>query len=122
MKKVHLVFTACRLYKNTATQLNEALVTYIQSPLNVKYPCGKSKFSNYLKGYVQGVIETERENIMQNEVEFCYLVDDVLYSTHKETSKRSIEELYKANKEHLLSNAPHNFYWKSSNKPYTTLE
>lgn len=116
--RISELFTMAIICKYPSDELNAYLKTYIFDPLNAKYPSGKPKFSNYLKGYAQGCISVHRARIINELTEFCYLVDGELYSTHKQTDKRKTEEFYQAGRGAELGNYPSGFYWKGSTKPY----
>jgi hypothetical protein len=119
-EEVRRVFTHASTFHLTDNELLELLQKEVREPLNRKWKNGKAVHSLYLKGYVQGAVSTYREQLW-NEVEFCYRIDGVLYSTHKQTSKRSIDELYNANRANDISNSVGNFYWKDRNDiPFTT--
>lgn len=112
------IFSSAAIFKSTSDEIQDRLKAQIFDPLNAKYPSGKPKFSNYLKGYAQGCISIHRARIMNELTEFCYNVNGELYSTHKQTDKRQTEEFYQAGRGSELGNYPNGFYWKGSTKPY----
>ena len=118
--KVRTVFNTATICKLTNDELIAKLEEEVRVPLNRKYSNGRAVHCEYLKGFVQGVCNVYRQQIW-NEVEFCYLVEGVLYSTDKKSAKRSTEEFYSTNRGHELCNYVGNFYWKHTEKPFTTL-
>lgn len=119
-QEVRRVFTHAQVFHLNDVELIELLRVEVREPLNRTWSNGKPVHNLYLKGYVQGAIDACREQMWQ-QLEFCYRVDGVLYSTYKKTTKRSIDELYKANRANDISNSVGNFYWKDSNDlPFTT--
>lgn len=119
-EKIRGIFSAARTFKSTSDEINAELSARITGPLNYRTPGGRRKHSSYLLGYAQGVIDSERENLFRNYLEFCYLVDGELYSTHRQpnTTRRTTNEFYGTNRGHVLNDAPHGFYWKDSDKRY----
>lgn len=119
-EEVRRVHKHAQVFHLTDYELMKLLQVEVRDPLNRLWGNGKPVHSMYLKGYVQGAIDAYREQMWQ-ELEFCYRVDGVLYSTYKQTTKRSIDELYKANRANDISNSVGNFYWKDRNDlPFTT--
>ena len=118
--RIREIFSAARSFKSTSDEINAQLIEKVTGPLNYRTPGGRRKHSNYLLGYAQGVIDSERENLFRNYLEFCYLVDGEIFSTHrqKDTTRRTTEVFYSANHGHILNDAPHGFYWKDSDKRY----
>ena len=78
----------------------------------------RARYTQYIKGFVQGLITAHRARIFQNEVEFCYIVDGVLYSTHKNSTHKSTEEFYQNGTGHLLTYAKSGHFWKGTELPY----
>ena len=119
-QEVRRVFTHATTFHLTDNELQELLTKEVREPLNRTWTNGKPVHSTYLKGYIQGAVDACREQMWQ-QLEFCYRIDGVLYSTYKKTTKRSIDELYKANRANDITNSIGNFYWKDRNDlPYTT--
>lgn len=116
------VFSMGIICKMTGEELDNRLREQIVDPINYRVPSGKRKHSVFLSGYVSGLIARHRSEIWQKHVEFCYLVDGVLYSTHKDSDKRKTAEFYDAGKGNVLADAPCAHYWKGSDKPYTKVD
>jgi hypothetical protein len=77
-------------------------------------------YSNFMRGYVQGLIDAQRDDIERNHLEFCYLVDGVYFTTSKQdTGKRKTEEFYDGTgKARILSDSPNGSMWKGTDKIY----
>lgn len=118
--RIRDIFSHVRIYKGTSDELNAQLIEKVTGPLNYRTPRGRRKHSPYLLGYAQGVIDSERENLFMNYLEFCILVDGEIFSTRrqKDTTRRTTEVFYSTNQGHILNDAPHGFYWKDSDKRY----
>lgn len=116
--RVHDVFSHARICKQTSSELTERLIEQIINPINEHYPSGKRKHSVFMAGYVAGLIAAGRRSIWHHYIEFCYLVDGVLYSTHKDSTKPTTEEFYARNEGYLLANAEGRHYWKGTDKAF----
>jgi hypothetical protein len=76
-------------------------------------------YSPYIQGFVQGLESVHWANLYRFHLDFCYLVDGVLYSTHKTTARRKTDEFYARGEGHLLNNAPSGHYWIGSDKKFS---
>lgn len=120
--RVHDVFSMARICKMTQAQIHESVQSQIYDELHRKHGGKRAVYSAYVHGFVSGLLRAEQNTIMRNDVEFCYLVDGVLFSTHKDTDKRQTEEFYARDAGSELSNAPSGFVWKGTVKPYFGFE
>ena len=116
--RVNDVFSMAISCKMTSTELTKILVDRVFAPLNFRWANGRRKHSIYLSGYAQGLVDARRADIWRNHVEFCYLVDGVLYSTHAKSTKRKTEEFYSAGRGDVLAKAVGAHYWRDSDKIY----
>lgn len=118
--RVNDVFSSGIICKMTSTEITKRLVDRVCEPLNARTPAGRRKHSAYLAGYVQGLVDKWRADIWRYHVEFCYTVDGVLYSTHKDSARRKTAEFYAAGKGvELTAHAESGrHYWKNSEKAY----
>ncbi len=100
---------------------SRAMRDYVQSKINAEL-CRETKtrpvYSRYERGYVHGLIRARETRIQNAMVEFCYLKDGVLYSTHKQSTHRTTEEFYSSGRGAELANLPSGFYWKGTDKPF----
>lgn len=118
--RVSDLFTDARMCRRTHGEILTMLSGRIYPELNRCTAGGRPVYTSYMKGYVYGLIDAQRDQIMRNEVEFCYLVDGVLYTTSKrDTGKPSTEVFYAANRGHVLTDAPSAHYWIGTEKKYT---
>lgn len=115
---IHKQVSNARYYKLTSEELREQVNNCILIPLKRKYPSGRSVHSQYLNAFAFGVYLSETKRILQDEVEFCYIVDGELYSTSKDTTHKSTNELYTLNRGEELLALSGNYYWKNTNKVY----
>lgn len=112
------VYNMARLSHMPHSKLMEYRAEWITAELTRKH--GKRNvYSAYVRGYVAGLEAAESARLYREFLEYCYCVDGVLYSTHKESVHRKTEEFYARNAGHELSSAAvHGHYWKGTDKPY----
>lgn len=120
--RVHDVYSMARICKMTQTEILARVQSQIYDELQRKHGGKRAVYSAYVHGYVSGLMHAEQQDIMQNHVEFCYLVDGVLFSTHKDTEKRQTEEFYARDAGHELNDKPSGFVWRGTVKPYFGFE
>ena len=104
-------------YKSTQLEIQEQLDARVFSFFREVSPSGRKRYANYFSAYARGVARALYEK-HYDYLEFCYIVDGFLYSTSRETKKRSTDELYNTNRGLELHDAPANFYYKDSNTSY----
>lgn len=108
------VYASARIFHLTSKQLNKrAFGIYDGLPKDIP---------RHVREFIRGYEARLQDELYQRDLEFCYLYDGVLYSTHKESTHRLTEEFYDRNEGHLLCNCPNGHYWKGTNKPYFTGE
>jgi hypothetical protein len=78
----------------------------------------RAVYSQYLQGFVRGMCRARDNRIMRDLVEFCYVENGVLFSTHRESAHRKTEEFYSAGRGCELAGMPSGFFWKGTDKPY----
>jgi hypothetical protein len=66
-----------------------------------------------VEGYAQCLYNLHWQNL-----EFCYNVEGVLYSTHKKSDKPTTEIFYSTGKGSVLSNAIGSHYYKGTDKQF----
>lgn len=115
--RVAETFSVIVLSRTTHEHALEIINRRIYTELNSRTKT-RARYTQYIKGFVQGLITAHRARIFQNEVEFCYIVDGVLYSTHKNSTHKSTEEFYQNGTGHLLNDAKSGLYWKGTELPY----
>lgn len=116
--QVSEVFSTAQVTKCTSDQLNDMVAKRIWPELNRRTKT-RPVYTSYTKGYVNGFMECKRQGLWQH-MEFCYLIDGVLYTTAKQETgkpKLGIDVDYaKAN------DAPCAHFWIGTDKPFTRLE
>ena len=117
--RINEIFTMAEICKWSSAELNDRLVERIINPINYKTPSRKRRHSVWMAGYVSGYIAAKRNEIWQSKVEFCYEYKGELYSTHKDTSRKSTKEFYDRNEGHILAGCVGKHYWKDSNKAFS---
>jgi hypothetical protein len=111
------IFSMAKLCHYSSEYLNLRLNDTVHSELS--RTTGKIRkqrvYSDYLKGFASGLIRAHTAQIYAENLEFCYLVDGILYSTHKLSSKPKTEIFYAAENGRVLNDVPNGHYWKNSN-------
>ena len=91
----------------------------IYAELNSRTPT-RARYPAYVKGFVGGLISARRAAIWREHVEFCYMVDGVLYTTSKaETGKPKTEEWHARGQGNILTNSQCAHYWIGTDKQYS---
>ena len=65
--------------------------------------------AQYAKGYDMAL----HNQLWRNDLEFCYVVDGVLYSTHKDSCHNNAEVFYDRGSE-FMDSLERGHYWKNS--------
>lgn len=80
----------------------------------------RARYPAYVKGFVAGLISARRASIWRDHVEFCYMVDGVLYTTSKaNTGKPKTEEWHARGQGHILAGSQSAHYWIGTDKQYS---
>ena len=91
----------------------------LQCEVNARQANGKRRYPVKLSGYVSGVIDTLYNEVQQTGVEFCYLYQGDLYSTHKESIHARTSVLHdKALPQIVWNTLPNGHIWKGSDKVF----
>ena len=117
--RIYDIVSTVKICHLTSMEMHDRLTERVSNPLNEKYPSGKRKHCTWLAGYATGVIAAMRHSIWTNDVEFCYMVDGVLYSTHTVSDKPTTEQFYARGEGNILNNAEGRHYWKGTNKAFS---
>lgn len=117
-ERINSIFHMAEICKWNHNELTDRLIEQVIQPLNQRTKSGRRRHSPYVEGYAAGIIAAQRSRIWREKVEFCFLVDGVLYSTWKNTTRRKTQEFYDRNEGHILANAPSSHYWLNSDKVY----
>lgn len=115
-------FNITKLSRMNQEYLNERLNKFVRHEVARKVGTVKPRmvYSLHTQGFVSGVIQVYSDCLFQKDLEFCYKVDGVLYSTHKESVHRSTEEFYQRKAGHELGKQGvfSGFYWKGTDQLY----
>ena len=114
VSEVYSMVTLCKMEQSAEL---DYVQKHIRTELARKWG-NRAVYSVYLQGYVQGLIDAQRERITRELTEFCYVQNGILFSTHKQSTHRLTEEFYSAGKGRELGNLPNGIYWRGSDKPY----
>lgn len=120
MKRVKYAFDIIRITRCTFDESRAIIDREIYTILHRKYSNGRKVYNQYIHGYVTALINSERANILEHDVAFCFNVNGKLYTTSKkDTGKPKDKEFYDAGQGHMLRDAPHHHYWIGTDKRYT---
>ena len=101
----------------SSTELNEWTKSRIWAELDRKHGT-RPVYSNYLRGYVQGMIELRRDALYLTHLEFCYVGEDgTRYSTRK-GALRSTDEFYDTGRGRELGSMLNGHFWIKTGKPF----
>ncbi len=117
--RINEILTTAEIYKWSASKLLEVLTERVINPINYKTASGKRRHSVWMSGYVSGYIAAKRNEIWQSKVEFCYEYKGELYSTHKNSTRKTTQEFYDRNEGHILADCVGRHYWMGTDKAYS---
>jgi len=106
---LYQIFHTCILAKWPASELNEAKNNLLKS-LPKRTP-------QWVFQYLRGVEDVKRDLLHDDHLEFCYVVNNKIYSVLK-TSQRYYEKYSLTPKDLVTGKHQSGFYWKDSNRPY----
>lgn len=119
--KINNIYFIAKIRSYTGKNLTDVLNTQVFNELNTRTKSGRKRYTTYEIAYAKGYNKAKFNFLMSELVEFCYIVNGVMYSTYKKSSHNKTEELYKENKGYLLGESPHAFFWIGTDKPFTEL-
>lgn len=118
--RLYDLYSTVAICKMQSDHENDLVRDRIRVELNRKH--GKrAVYSAYVHGYIAGLMEMHRAAIW-SKVEFCYVENGVLFSTHRDSTHRSTEEFYSAGRGCEFGNLPCAHFWKGTDKPYTPIK
>lgn len=118
--RVYDIFSMVISCKMQSEHENDLVRDRVHSELNRMHG-ERAVYSNYVKGYVSGLLAMHRA-ALRSKVEFCYVKNGILFSTHKVSVHRSTEEFYSAERGCELGKLPCAHFWRGSDKPYTPIQ
>lgn len=110
--RINSIFNSAKLSKLDANYIREEY-TKLASELNSRTPSGKLRYSKFLSAYAFGYRMALNNQLWQNELEFCYVVDGVIYSTHKDSIHNCADKFYSLGSE-FMDRVERGHYWKNS--------
>lgn len=78
-------FNATISYKHNQAQHLEYIDKHIHAELTRKHG-PRPVYTEFVQGYVKGLCCARRADMMQNHIEFCYVVDGIMYSVNKQST------------------------------------
>lgn len=112
------LFSLAISLKSTSEELNSRLKERIWEELNSRTPKGRARYSGYMKGYVQGLVDRHRDELWKL-MDFRYLYKGVLYSSTDRNAENNTSYLHSLNlpsEEWRKMKRGH--YWTGTDKPY----
>lgn len=102
----------------THTELQDLTAKHVHVELNRQH--GKRKvYTLHIQGFVTGLRRVHDALLYQHHLEYCYLVNGKLYSTHRSSMHPSTDTFYARGEGHLLGKTEvHGHYWRMSEKPF----
>ena len=117
--RVSDAFSTITLGRVTHAESLDILDRHIHAELNSRTTT-RARYPAYVKGFVAGLISARRAAIWRDHVEFCYMVDGVLYTTSKaDTGKPKTEEWRARGQGNILANSQCAHYWIGTVKQYS---
>ncbi len=68
----------------------------------------------YVRGYYQALVD----QLYVHDLEFCYLYQGRLYSTHRQSSRPTTQQFYDREQGNLLVDCPSGHFWKGTDKVF----
>lgn len=116
-QRVDSVYSSAKLFHKSSEEIREYIHNNITQEVLSVTPKGRKRYSAWMRGYVAGLVAMCNKE-MYNHVEFCYEVDGVLFSTSKDSNRRTTEEFYTSNRGHELLDKQGYFYYKDADVKY----
>lgn len=111
------IFSLAIIQKVTSEEVNAVIKERVWKELSSLTPKGRKRYSGYMQGYVQGLIDRHRDELWKL-MDFRYLYKGVLYSTDR-NAKNNTSYLHSLNlpwEEWDRMKRCH--YWTGTDKPY----
>lgn len=117
--RINSMFHSVKLFKADAEYIRDEY-TKLSTELNSRTPSGKLRYSKFLSAYAFGYRMALNSQLWQNELEFCYVYNDELYSTHKTSTHKNAELLYlnRENSSAFMDGLDRGHYWKGTSKKF----
>ncbi len=114
--KINSMFNSAKLSKLDAEYIRSEY-NKLSVELNSRTPSGKLRYSKFLSAYAFGYRMALNNQLWQNELEFCYVYNDELYSTHRTSTHKNAELLYSRSSD-FMDSLERGHYWKNTNKKF----
>lgn len=116
-------YSMLRITKGDLDQLAKK-INSLREELFSRTSSGRRRYSIFMAGYAEGLQESEFNRIMQHEVEFVYRNPETgeIYSTHKLSAHKSVEEFFGSGESHRLDGFETAHVWKGTDKAFNGWE
>ena len=116
-------FSSTRIFKSTQAEHQARIAQYIYAELYRKH--GKRfVYPAHTQGFVQGLCRAHDADMVRNHIEFCYIVDGIMYSVDKNskhaTTRDYCEKVNPDNGGAVLcqDDTPRGLFWRDSDKRF----
>lgn len=113
------IFSCAASFHSNHTEQNERITQWVHCELNRKHGA-RRVYPAFVQGYVFGLLAAHRA-AQWSKMEFCYVENGILFSTHMGSVHRSTEEFYASGRGSELSKLPCAHFWKGTDKPFTPI-
>jgi hypothetical protein len=116
-------FSMTILCKHTQTRHLDYVSKHIHAELGRKHG-QRAVYPSFIQGYVSGLCRAHNADMMRNHIEFCYIVDNVMYSVDKhtkhETTRDYCERVNPDTGGAVLcrDDTPRGLFWRDSDKRF----
>ena len=118
------LFSSARIMRVTHEQFLDMRERYVMNELRRVTPTArKPVYTQFMHGYVTGLMDCEMAALYRYHLEFGYVDSDgVIYSTHADSTHRKTEEFISTDRGSLLGEMPRCHFWKGTDKPFGVVE
>ena len=113
-RNIYDIYSSAKNFKLSSDQINDR-----KNKLKRNIPTGTP---SWVLSYVEGMEEVLRQDLYNNHLEFCYKINEILYSTSRNSLDRKSSRYYEdygiapSDLQKLSTSNGH--YWINSDKPF----
>jgi hypothetical protein len=110
--RIYSIFSSAKLQKSSAECIREEY-SKLSAELNSRTKSGKLRYSKFMNAYAFGYRMALNNRLWRDDLEFCYVFDGIIYSTHERSSHKNAECLYYKGSD-FMDSLDRGHYWKNS--------
>jgi len=114
--RIASIYNNAKLCFYSASYINNTFNDLVNE-LKSKTASNKPRYPYYMVKFAQGYNNALFDALWQNELEFCYVFQDEIYSTHKNSVHKNAESLYSRSSD-FMESLERGHYWKNTNKKF----